>query len=63
MVYKCDIGLACDLCKEGVESWPTDALSISHVLNNLEYDNSECQYCEVCMDVCPEYAIRIYEAE
>ena len=63
MSLKCDIGLACDLCGECVESCPTDALSISHVLNKLEYDNSECQFCEVCMDVCHECAIRIYEVE
>ena len=63
MTYKCVITTDCDLCGECVESCPTDALSISHVLNKLEYDNSECQFCEVCMDVCPEYAIRVYEVE
>lgn len=61
MSLKCDIGLACNLCSECVESCPTDALTVAD--DKLVYDGNVCQFCEVCMDVCPEYTIRVYEVE
>ena len=61
MSLKCDVGLACNLCGECVETCPSGSLTITD--DKLRYDNTNCQYCEVCIDVCPEYAIRVYEVE
>jgi len=54
------LGLACDLCGECVSVCSGKALTITS--DELVYDGSKCTYCESCMDVCPECAIRIYEA-
>ena len=58
MTYKMNLGLACTLCGDCVDSCPTHALQIKET---LEYDPDSCQYCEVCSDVCEECAIRIEE--
>ena len=55
------LGLACNLCGECVKSCSTDALTIKN--DKLIHNSDECQFCEVCMDVCPEYAIRVYEVK
>ena len=61
MSLECKVGLACDLCGECVEVCSSGALSITN--SALKYNADNCQYCEVCCDVCPEYAIRIYKVE
>lgn len=53
------LGLACNLCGECVTVCTGKALSING--GELVFDGSTCTYCESCMDVCPECAIRIYE--
>lgn len=61
MTYIMSLGLACNLCGECVESCPTEALAIAD--DKLNHDSEKCQYCEVCIDVCDECAIRIDEGE
>jgi len=61
MTYKMSLGVACNVCGECVETCSTNALTITD--DKLLYNHDKCQYCEVCMDVCPEYAIRIYEVD
>ena len=59
MTLKCDIGLACDLCGECVDTCSSGALSIQE--DKLHYDGEKCTYCEVCMDVCDSGAIEVKE--
>lgn len=49
----------CDYCLEYVHTCPTSALIWEGKC--FEHNPSECQYCEVCMDVCPEECITILE--
>ena len=57
MTYKMNLGLACNLCGDCVDSCPPNALTI--INDTLHYDSELCQYCETCSDVCEECAIRI----
>ena len=46
----------CDYCLECVTSCPSGALTFDKC---FEHNPNECMNCEVCMDVCPNDAIRI----
>ncbi len=61
MSLECGLGLACNLCGECVEVCSGKALTIAD--GKLEFNANVCVYCEVCMDVCPECAIRITDEE
>ena len=51
-----------DDCAECADVCPMEVLVLKG--DKIEIvDPDECSYCEVCMDVCPECAIRIYEVE
>ena len=49
----------CTRCYTCIESCPTDALSLDKGI--FVHNAYECSYDEVCMDVCPENAIKILE--
>ena len=54
----------CDVCAVCVAVCPTGALSINrkhHAGNDLIFDPSRCQGCELCMTSCRKNAIRIKE--
>ena len=46
----------CDYCLECVTSCPSGALTFDKC---FEHNPNECMNCEVCMDVCPNEAIKI----
>lgn len=50
----------CDMCLECVHTCPTPAL-IYEDTRCIQHNPDECQYCEVCMDVCPMNCIEILE--
>ena len=49
----------CDKCYECIISCPTDALRL--VGGIFKHNPYTCQYCEVCMDVCPVECLKIME--
>ena len=49
----------CKRCYECIKSCSTGALSLEQVI--FIHNAYECAYCETCMDVCPEEAIKILD--
>lgn len=49
----------CERCYECIRNCPTKALTLERGI--YCHNAYSCSYCEVCMDVCPQEAIKILE--